>query len=82
VIWEKDKKKTVREKQYYIMYLYSNEMNNDGVVIRLFIRTRLKNSDRGCAQLTICRYHGHSTRFSSMFGFSETITITLENQKS
>lgn len=28
-------------------------MNNDGVVIRLFIRSRLENSDRGCARSTI-----------------------------
>lgn len=57
-------------------------MNNDGVVIRLFIRSRLENSDRGCALPTIrsC-YHGHWSRFSSMFGVSATIKIALEDQK-
>lgn len=59
-------------------------MNNDVVVSRLFIRTRLEDSDRGCVQLTFCRYHSHLARFSSMVGVFETITITLltlKNQK-
>lgn len=56
-------------------------MNNDVVVSRLFIRTRLEDSDRGCVQLTLCRYHSHLARFSSMIGVFETITITLKNQK-
>lgn len=56
-------------------------MNNDVVVSRLFIRTRLEDSDRGCAQLTFCRYHSHGARFSSMIEVFETITITLKNQK-